>query len=185
MEAMALGSRLAIMREVAGDVLGAAAVARALQRVDSETRGAFEAAATAPEWVPTRYLSAWASALFEHECGGQADERYVRWVAGVTHVGFGKLGRLYTSLSSPAAVLRRADYLWHLENSSGTLTSAPLGPTSARLTLRDHPFTKTRAMRVAMTEAFRYVIVLCRVGQAIATHEAKGDGVLHVTLAWR
>ena len=179
------GSRIATMREVACEVWGSEAISTLVARLDAEARAAFEDPTRLPEWVPAHLQIAWGSAILTSLCGERTDDgSFLRFIAEVTRRGFGQMGELFTSLGSPALVLRRANDLWHFENSSGKLTYAPFTPTSGRLTLRDHPFVVSKAMQVAMTEAFRYVLVMCGVAWATATYELGKDGALHVNIAW-
>jgi hypothetical protein len=184
-EPLARGSRIGTMRDVAHEVWGRDAIAQLAPRLDAETRAAFEDPASLPEWVPAQLQIAWVTALFDVVCGGREDdESYRRWIDEVTLRGFGQMGELFTSLGSPALVLRRSNDLWHFENSTGKLTYAPVTPTSGRITLRDHPFALGTPMQVAMTEAFRYVLLMCGVAWAAATYEVGRDGALHVNVAW-
>src|SRR6185312_2989640 len=111
-------------------------------------------------WVPERFFIEWILGVWNGPCGGSDLEGFARWVDVVTDRGFGEARELLMSLGSPFLLLRRANELWHYEHSGGKLTFAPIDPQTARLSLRDHPFIDLEPSRVAIAEAFRYILVL-------------------------
>ena len=180
----ALGARIALFREAARTVWNDGIVDAVVARLDDESRAAFQPDATLAEWMPERIFVAFIDALWEVASGGRVDANFLRWVDVVNENGFGHAREVFTSLASPDLLLRRAQELWSFEHSSGTLIYARLGPQSARLTLRDHPFVETEATRTAISEAFRHVIHLTGARDVTESHETTREGFLHVVIAW-
>jgi hypothetical protein len=180
-----LGSRICVYREAAIIVWSAAFVDDVIAKLDDETRDVFRVGAVLPEWVPERFFTAFIDALANTVSGDLADAAFLRWVDVVIERGFAEARELFTSLGGPLFVLRRAQELWSLDHSTGTLVHTPLGMESARLTLRDHPFLETEATRAAISEAFRYIIQLTGVRGVTESHELTADGQLHVVISWK
>ncbi|MEO6420855.1 MAG: hypothetical protein ABIP39_15690 [Polyangiaceae bacterium] len=185
LESCGLGARLAVFREATRTVWGDAAVDTVLANVGEESRAALTPGAVNAEWVPERIFVECIIALWEGPCGRRDSADFRRWVDVVTDRGFAEARELLISLGSPFLVLRRANELWHYEHSHGKLTFAPLDARSARLSLRDHPFIDHESSRVAMGEAFRYIIALSGAADVTETHSVDAAGVLQVILAWR
>ncbi len=179
-----LGARLAVIREATRTVWGDAAVDAVLASVGAESRAALAPGAVNAEWVTERIFVEYMIALWNGPCGGRDGEEFRHWVAVVTDRGFAEARELLMSLGSPSLILRHANELWHYEHSHGKLSFAPLDSRSARLSLRDHPFTEHEATRVAICEAFRYIMTLSGAKGATESHAVDDAGVLHVTVAW-
>jgi hypothetical protein len=182
-EPCALGHRVVDTREATRDLWGDDAVATVMARLGPEERAIFERGAHVPTWVPERVYVAWMREVWAGPCAGDAKD-LARWANHVTDRGFGFARRMLMSLASPWLILRRAGDLWRGEHTHGTLAATPLGGTSARFVLSDHPFAEHDFTRLAVSESFRYIIERCHTKWTTQTHERAEDGSLRVLIRW-
>src|SRR5262249_20545178 len=99
--------------------------------------------------------------------------------------GFGRFQKIILGLASPHAIAARVPSLWRRDHPHGDL-AAEVTRTGCTLRLRDHPYVETEFARERISQTFRQVMSLTRIGQAEVRvhHGLDARGALLVHLHW-
>ncbi len=183
-EPCARGTILVAFRAAASDLWGKDGVAAIAALLPDYTRDAtLERIVVNVEWVPERHVMAWYEAVWNGPAARQ-QAQFARFLDAMMDRGFGRVRKIFLGLVTPMTMLEKAPELWRHDHTHGVL-EIEAQPGSAKVLLRDHPYTTTPLARVAIAEIYRYALSLGRARDVTESHYTEPDGSLILRLRWR
>ena len=184
-EPLTKGTILQSTRAAVLETWGDAGLRAVADRLPEEARAATMGAELVPlGWHPTRYILDWNDAILEGPAAGDLDA-FRQNVDTAMALGFGRVRRTFLRFATPLRLAARAAELWRHEHTHGTVTilDQDIERGTARVHVCDHPFLTRMPSRVAIAEAFRYVLSRSRAKNVRETHELRA-GELWIHMRW-
>jgi hypothetical protein len=175
---------LATMREATLKMWGQEGLDAVAGALPEDVRQATVAAPVlAEDWLPSRYVMAWMSAVWTTRAARQP-KVLSQFIDVHTELGFGRVRRFFLSFATPDMVIEKAPALWKDDNRGGELVVTDRGPGRATMELRDHEYATTQLSRFCITELIRAILVRSRASNVSARGTTGANGALVMHFLW-
>lgn len=179
------GTAIFGLKAAAESLWGDHGMADIAYRLPADARRALMDELVMPQaWIPEKHLIAFCRAAWEGPSHEEVAPYYAFLGQSAFH-GFGRFQKIILGLASPHAIAARVPALWRRDHTHGEL-EAEASKNGCVMRLRDHPYVETEFARDLISQTFRQVMTLTRVGakDVRVRHSLDARAGLLVHLSW-